>query len=553
MSSVNAPQPNATGPAEVFDSVAPTSDGNVSSIGLPGPTPQEVPMHAGELNGIDPYISQQFIAFGSFTWTTGMDPGTLLFQIPVHPTYVHQFIAHLSKMYNAWGGGFDICLKIAGTGFHAGALLMVRLPPNIRPNSLRTVADITAFEYTVMDPKTLEVVTKTLMDQRNIMYHYMPFDENNIQSFGGYFAVYVMLPLNTSSTGATQITLQVLARPSQQFVFAQLRPIRDLPNPSVVPTEIEQALDFKKFHCDPIQNQTLDTMTVHARKDKPLYTVEHINTIDFDGKPVGGPLFDPIPVNKNLLPSDFPNRVGNIIVTLNGTNDRRLKTDDKIRFDHFQFDSKAKPLPMILESFCFITFYTPDAEKDRVTIECEIGYEQGRQFLKPRRDNDYYIWQYDTHVLPTFATDQLGILDTKNWNVQFGLINLNDRPTPLGPPIEESLIDFQVFGRSTTQTELMKELLKDGKMSQVLTTGQSAIFELYDAEVELPILPIKLHRKGYLTSISVKENRVFNLWDKKYEMRFISRVPETTPLVGAMPRPLAEYKRNIFMSARMAS
>ena len=77
-------------------------------------------------------------------------------------------------MYNAFAGGFQFSLTIAGTGFHAGKLMVVRLPPNIHPTSLRRIQDVGAFPYYIIDPKTLETIVKSAMDQRDVMYHYLP-------------------------------------------------------------------------------------------------------------------------------------------------------------------------------------------------------------------------------------------------------------------------------------------------------------------------------------------------------------------------------------------
>jgi hypothetical protein len=216
-----------------------------STVGSPEPisalqapaaaTDAEVVPHAGQANILDPYVYMQFLQVATLVWSTSMLPGTLLYSIPIHPDRGNSIVAYLTRIYNAWAGSMEFKLKIAGTGFHAGALAIVRLPPNIPPSSITTVEQFTAFEWELFDPKQLELCTRTLMDQRNIMYHYKPLDLADRQSFGGYFCIYVMMPLNTSSTGLNQINVNIWNRLGADFIVSQVIP------PSI---DITQAKDL---------------------------------------------------------------------------------------------------------------------------------------------------------------------------------------------------------------------------------------------------------------------------------------------------------------------
>lgn len=197
----------------------------ISALQAPAaPTDSEVVPHAGQANILDPYVYMQFLQVATLVWSTSMLPGTLLYSVPIHPDRGNSIIAYLTRIYNAWAGSMEFKLKIAGTGFHAGALAIVRLPPNIPPSSITTVEQFTAFEWELFDPKQLELCTRTLMDQRNIMYHYKPLDLTDRQSFGGYFCIYVMMPLNTSSTGLNQINVNIWNRLGQDFIVSQVIP-----------------------------------------------------------------------------------------------------------------------------------------------------------------------------------------------------------------------------------------------------------------------------------------------------------------------------------------
>lgn len=180
------------------------------------------------------YLKTQNRALTRFTWSTSQLPGTLLFSTPITPLRGNQNVAYMAKMFNSWVGGMDYQTKVAGTGFHAGAIGMARIPPNISPTTLKTVEQFTAFEYSIIDPKTLEATMKCISDQRPVMYHYMSEDFSDPNNIGGYFVIFVILQLNTSSTGTNQIDVQVFNKLSPDFRFIQVIP----PNLSVIaPTD----------------------------------------------------------------------------------------------------------------------------------------------------------------------------------------------------------------------------------------------------------------------------------------------------------------------------
>lgn len=225
MSQQHIPQPNSqsAAPAEVFDSTADAPHGQtVSALGTPGPKPGEVVVHTGQKNSLDFSIDRQFIPIDTFIWSTTQPRGTLLWQSPVHPSRVNPLVAYLSGIYNTWGGGIEFNFKVAGTGFHAGSLAFVRIPPNRRPQQFSTPTEWGAFEWVAMDPKTLEVLSLDIMDQRQLNFHYMKLDESDPTSFGGWIACYVLIPLNTSSTGTQQIAVQAFSRPGSTFTMNQL-------------------------------------------------------------------------------------------------------------------------------------------------------------------------------------------------------------------------------------------------------------------------------------------------------------------------------------------
>lgn len=227
MSSTAPPVPSSSS-AENGTSVDPTTltTAPVSTLRVgQAPTQSEIVPASGQLNLPDPYMKKQFIHIAAFTWNTTQLPGTLLFSTPIHPSRGNWFLQTITAPYNCWRGGLDYSFKIAGTGFHAGALAFVRLPPNVKPQDLTSPADFTVFEYQILDPKTLGMESYSIMDQVPLNYHYNPLNLDDPNSFGGYFACYVLLSLATSSTGLNQVGVEILNKASDDLVFSQPRPL----------------------------------------------------------------------------------------------------------------------------------------------------------------------------------------------------------------------------------------------------------------------------------------------------------------------------------------
>ena len=250
----------------------PTSDGTseTSVDGISGPISQiqqkvipgqELVSRCGQSNRLDVYLYEQFLTVATLVWSTSQLPGTVLWSTPLHPSRMNSVVAYLSKVYNSWGGGFQFKMKIAGTGFHAGALMMVRLPPNIHPTSIKTVQQASAFEWELFDPKTLTCETRTLIDQRRLGYHWgSELDESNPDSFGGYLMIMVNMQLQTSSTGLNQINVQLFNRLDPTFAVGQIIP------PSIAEVQfpvVDQLIDeLNGLRTNPLVTGPVSTLKV---------------------------------------------------------------------------------------------------------------------------------------------------------------------------------------------------------------------------------------------------------------------------------------------------
>lgn len=287
MSQSHIPQPDSrsAAPAEVFDSTAIAPHGpSVSGIGSGDPSSTEAPVHSGQKNTIDISVERQFMPIDNFFWTVQMKPGHLIWYTPIHPSRCNKIVNYLTGIYNTWAGGLEYNFKIAGTGFHAGALAFVRIPPNRHPTDFKSPAEWGVFEYMIIDPKTLEIITLELMDQRRLHFHFMQMDEKDPDTFGGYIACYVLMELNTSSTGTQQISVQALCRPGPNFTLNQLVPPPGSigPVPNVFP---EALLDAMTPQYGDIGFRTKMGVEIMIAEPKALQKVQIIHQMGLNSKP----------------------------------------------------------------------------------------------------------------------------------------------------------------------------------------------------------------------------------------------------------------------------
>jgi hypothetical protein len=239
-------QPPA-GSGEVYGGTTPAATMPPAAFATQGPPSMEIPIHTGSTNAFDPYFFEQYIQINTITWNTSDPPGKVLWSQAIHPS-AHPYINYFSKAYYGWGGGFDYMFKAAGTGFHAGNLCVSRLPPGISPTAISNPTSFSVFESTYIDPKCLEVVSRTVMDQRNVMYHVKDsVDYSNHQTYGGTIVVWVSLRLNTSSSGVNQIDIGAWIKPSPTFTLSQIVPLDYNMGGSTPYQELNDALDFTKI------------------------------------------------------------------------------------------------------------------------------------------------------------------------------------------------------------------------------------------------------------------------------------------------------------------
>lgn len=259
----NPPIPETMGESSTGAVFSSTDSTKLDQPNIAGPhASTAVSLKHAAVHSDDPlyYIKNQNIPLERFTWSTSQLPGTILYTSPITPLRANHIISYLSGIFNCWAGGLDYQMKIAGTGFHAGDLGIARLPPNKDPSQYKTTRELGTFEYTSLDPKTLEAVAKEIADQRPIAYHYMSDDFSNPDNIGGYIVVFVILQLNTSSTGTNQVDVQIFNKAQPDFRMFQIVPPNVGNSPITDVTKWSTLFATPKDHLHTIFPFPIDTL-----------------------------------------------------------------------------------------------------------------------------------------------------------------------------------------------------------------------------------------------------------------------------------------------------
>lgn len=511
MSSLNAPIPDGTGPAEVFDSTASAPHGQtVSAIGIPAGPPQETPMHTGMMNTIDQLFKVQYVPIDTVTWSVTQTAGTLMWKRPIHPKYCHEGINYLMGLYNCWSGGIDFNFKVAGTGFHAGAIAIVRIPPNRRPEDFLTPSSWGLFEYVVIDPKTLEVESLGVSDQRPIMYHYKEFDEDNPNTFGGWLAMYTLLSLNTSSTGSQQIQIQVFSKPNMNWQPSQgIMPTVTTVKPDF-PLSTEKIFDFSSY--TDVLSTSLTTLQYIGLQPKAIVSTTYVgNCLDLNGKKLS---------KFNIEADDFK-----------------------------QARDEFKNVPHVLPFFDYSTTEN--------TTSVTFASNFPKPYCKPQANTRIYFqginesYQVESFFAPKTTVSYIEGPGTIRWEIE-GKSTVLTSSTPgrviftalqdagpppdavLAPPIpnESPVLFLDGNGDApckSVQTFRMTNAFFDGMFKNVLPSGTCALFAIIDTNENLPLGYVKLYAEGFFTSRSLDKLTYLNA--KNIRFTFVSYILRT----DAMP------------------
>lgn len=230
-------------------------------------------------------LYQRNIAIGNITWSTSQNTGTILFEAPVSPAGANVYVQYFSALYNAWAGGLEFSVLLAGTGFNGGKLCMVHVPPNFDISNIQGLQDITIFPYKIVDVKEAGECSTLAHDERNILFHWRNTDIRATDSTGGTFAIFVLAPLVNSNGVPGQVNIVVFNRPSPGFRVAQLMPLQAAEN---LPNNLLAAADLLpeagESVTSPYTDKPIHTLKVNT--PVPEVTMGEYGAMKGDGTPV---------------------------------------------------------------------------------------------------------------------------------------------------------------------------------------------------------------------------------------------------------------------------
>nr|BAR88157.1 VP1 [Norovirus GVI.1/Ca/JPN/2012/M49-1] len=177
---------------------------------------------ADQFNAIDPWIRQNFVQApeGEFTVSPRNAPGEILLNLELGP-HLNPFLQHLAQMYNAYAGGMEVQVVLAGNAFTAGKIIFAAIPPHFPPERL-SAAQATQFPHVIIDVRQLEPIVLPLPDVRHNLFH---FNQQNDERMRLVAFLYTPLRANSGSgDDVFTVSCRVLTRPSPDFEFMFLVP-----------------------------------------------------------------------------------------------------------------------------------------------------------------------------------------------------------------------------------------------------------------------------------------------------------------------------------------
>lgn len=483
----------------------------LSAIAAPAaPTVAEAAPHAGVLNTLDPYFYQQFVALSNFTWATSQAPGTLLWSSPITPTRAHVNLQYLARMYNIWVGGLDYQVKVAGTGFHAGAIAIVRLPPNINPSKISSVQQFTMFEYTVIDPKTLEAMSKSVCDQRPIHYHYVNDDIELPNSIGGYLAIYVLIQLNTSSTGTAQIDLQVFNKASLDFALLQIVPVTlpELAPPA--PTFFDTLWDAAGSQLDPYTLDNIEDVFIQVKNPPPTEVRLEDRSCGLVSMRTGEYIGEPIVQSSDALDIFTTGPTSGYFCNSTGTRTpKNFLLSTRVVYNAVAKDSASNTTYLLtLNGNGALDMTTTGFTQAGSQVNFASGRRLNVNYLIPRD----FIQSANAYKAVPPVRDECFIGFRAN-------------------------VEFIAFQPASTSVQTTSVALTTTTISGILANttyrmpfGQCALLQVVDREFNLPVLFIKMYKEGYFAAASVATNISVRLAD--YRLQFVGYLRETDPIPG---------------------
>nr|WPV63555.1 MAG: capsid protein [Wufeng shrew picorna-like virus 26] len=498
-------------------SISSGDDGNVpshpSNTIIPGPPTSEIAKHTHHLNSIDRQIYEQNIFKSTVVWSTSDPPGKLLAWWALTPESINSLVGHLSKMFKCWKGGMKVLLKVHGSAFHAGMASAVALPPDELPEKASIGRRWTAYNWHGVDPKSTDTIEIIVPDICQGAFHYIEKDNEGISSLtvGGYFALYVDSPLNTTTSGTQQIHIEMWCKPAEDFRMTYLQLPRTI-NPPARDTVAEKfalALSANAYSPSRAIMQAaypyaVSSLHIHPSSVKKLV------------KGWAGSIYNNkgVVYNRAMQYSNQFYVTGKVTKMVEVTNTKRTVTLDSAFFMQYDLKNNAQ----------------------RGVVSLSIPGESG-------------WWQatYDSMDKNTSGMVEFGLIGDVDavlkWKVGMTVIafmpawaNMVDQKEhepedPLVAPIEESFITFTAQYNSkldSMQTVPFRQAMITAIENNWWPLNQVGVFVVYDSKEGIPLMKIKVYPEGFITTAASADERFISF--VHLQTVFESFIPRTSPI-----------------------
>lgn len=480
----------------------------LAPIETPTPNTREVQAAAGEEVTIPDYFYKQWRRVATLEWTTNDPIGKMLWSADVSPLTLDPALAWQMSLFHAWGGDFDIMVRAVGTGFHAGQMALVSVPPGIELGDINNPLDYTLYPYEVLDVKKLEPIAFPIRDRRNVKYHYMKRDSGplTISDIGGKVAVFVDTPLTTSATGVQKISIAVWAKCASNFRVAYVRnPLTHLPKQEAyVPESLMSALNACNYI--PLNNGVAQATQIVVQ---PVTTVKltqyYSNMVDLDGNVVQK-------YNDGNFVQSYYHRVLSQVAG--------------------EFDGAGYFVPIRTGSG-----YIAETVSDDVVFAPNDGTSPASGKILGTRDSDLAIF---TDIPMTSKSRGIMLFKSGNTDKLKWVFTRNN------PTILKKGESFVLFGSREskgmcTQTQNLGQLFTSHALEGLLPTNYCYLITVKSKLVNLPILHIKFHQAGYMTSNATTAFKQLLLDDIQFEQSGLIHVLDSFPEGGNSSANLATH------------
>lgn len=492
--------------------------------------PDQIPDNPGTLvattsiETIEQVMYRNWIWRNQFTVDTTMLAGHVFGLIKIHPKNCHAYLAYLANIFLTWTGSMKLRSRFQATFQFGGSFRLGWLPPKFTRAQVQNmpIQTLTAYPNIDLDPKNTCWMEFQASEERNILFHWMEDLENdNPETFGGWFVFYVAAPLVITGGAGSSVTL--LVESAGSFNFAQLAPIT-----SITPSArgiLDSDLIFGQVGCEDHARIEAIQIFSNSIKSAPLgWFAARASQNGFTRDQTDVVLSDPVRTWVTAVRND-PYTVAEA---------RLIERPDWDKGNHLHF------MPEVLNQQFHVNqewgsirnsvprgFYTNEGTylsgvtyKYIKSNNIVIAFQGNKVAATP--DEGYTLSSCD--ISPATFNFTRAAIQTQTGNTE----PVYDNSTmPLAN--NESLLGFVSFRNRSCSIQTTQQGTALSKSELQKTNSQ--LYQLFAGDNPTPLLTIRLTPFGYFTTKGVEAEAL--LTGKDLYLRYLQDLPMSTPIPGS--------------------